>query len=116
MYDIHINGITVPPQVGPITLGDEAVNWGEQVSTTCNVLKGDNPIKIQWTLNGEPITSKTHSDITVSRAGKKMSLLLIDSVSAHHAGEYACIAKNLAGSSSRSTILAVNGTCSMKKR
>lgn len=92
-----------------MTIGDEPANWGEQVSATCNVLKGDNPIEIQWTLNGEAITPTSHPDISISTNGKKISFLVIDSVSAHHAGEYTCIATNLAGSSSRSAILAVNG-------
>lgn len=96
--------------MGPVSLGDEPVNWGEQVSATCNVLKGDNPIDIHWTLNGQLIDQKNQPDIHVSMSGKKLSLLVIDSVAAHHAGEYTCIAKNLAGTSSRSTVLAVNGT------
>ena len=93
-----------------MTIGDGPANWGEQVSATCNVLKGDNPIKIHWTLNGKHITPRTHPDINISTTGKKISFLVIDSVSAHHAGEYTCIAKNLAGSSSSSAVLAVNGT------
>lgn len=105
-----MNGFTVPPQVAPVTIGDEPANWGEQVSATCNVLKGDNPIEITWTLNNRTINSETYPDITISTNGKKISFLVIDSVSAHHAGEYSCIASNLAGSSSRSAILAVNGT------
>lgn len=110
------NGIAVPPQIGPVTIGDEPVNWGEQISTTCNILKGDSPIDIMWTLNGEPILPDTHPDVTISTSGKKISLLIIDSVAAHHAGEYKCIAKNLAGSSSRSAILAVNGISPEKKK
>ncbi|XP_032455790.1 Down syndrome cell adhesion molecule-like protein Dscam2 isoform X48 [Nasonia vitripennis] len=100
--------VMVPPQVAPVTIGDEPANWGEQVSATCNVLKGDYPIEIQWTLNGEAITPTSHPDISITTSGKKISFLVIDSVSAHHAGEYACIATNLAGSTSRSAILAVN--------
>ncbi|KAJ8667921.1 hypothetical protein QAD02_009584 [Eretmocerus hayati] len=100
--------VNVPPQVAPVTIGDEPANWGEQVSATCNVLKGDSPIEIGWTLNGETISPRTHPDINISKNGKKISLLVIDSVTGHHAGEYACIAANLAGSSSRSAILAVN--------
>ena len=38
-----------------------------------------------------------------------ISLLSIDSVAAHHAGQYICIATNKAGSSKRSAILTVNG-------
>lgn len=103
------NIITVPPQIGTVTLGDEPANWGDQVSATCNIVKGDNPIKLQWTLNNEPITAKTHPDITLSKNGKRVSLLVIDSVSAHHAGEYACIAKNEAGVANRTAVLKVNG-------
>jgi hypothetical protein len=110
-----MNEITVPPQVAPVTIGSEPANWGEQVSATCNVLKGDNPIEIKWTLNGKPIKPKTHPDITITRSGKKISFLVIDSVSAHHAGEYICIVSNLAGSFSRAAILAVNGTCQRTK-
>lgn len=80
------------------------------MSATCSIVKGDNPIKLQWTLNHEPITAKTHPDITISKNGKRVSLLVIDSVSAHHAGEYSCIAKNQAGIANRSAILEVNGT------
>lgn len=108
---VYLPSGSVPPQVAPVTIGDEPANWGEQVSATCNVLKGDNPIEIQWTLNGEAITITSHPDINISTNGKKISFLVIDSVSAHHAGDYTCIATNLAGSSSRSATLAVNGTC-----
>lgn len=73
-------------------------------------MKGDNPIEIQWTLNGEKITIETHPDIMISSNSRKISFLVIDSVAAHHAGEYTCVANNSAGSASRSATLAVNGT------
>lgn len=76
----------------------------------CSVLKGDLPIEIQWSLNGEPITRLTHPDVTISNTGKKTSVLIIESVTARHAGEYSCVASNLVGSVSRSAILSVNGT------
>ena len=107
-YKISLN-ITVPPQIAPISIGDEPANWGEQVSSMCSVLKGDEPIKIEWKLNGQRIIHKTHPDITISKTGKKLSVLNIDSVSAAHAGEYACVAINHAGSSNRSAVLSVNG-------
>lgn len=63
-----------------------------------------------WALNGEPITSKNHDDITVSSTGKRVSLMTIEAVSARHAGEYTCTASNAAGATSYSSTLAVNGT------
>lgn len=38
-----------------------------------------------------------------------ISLLSIDSVAAHHAGQYTCIATNIAGSAIRSANLTING-------
>lgn len=102
--------LTVAPQIAPFTIGEEPANWGEQISVICSVLKGDSPIEITWSLNSEHITLETHPDISISRTGKMISLLSIDSVTAHHAGEYTCVASNMAGSISRTADLAVNGT------
>lgn len=91
-------------------MGDEPANWGEQVSVMCSILKGDSPIEIHWSLNGEPITPNNHPDTMITNSGRKTSVLTIDSVTARHAGEYSCVASNLAGSVSRSAVLSVNGT------
>lgn len=80
----------------------------------CSILKGDSPIEIRWSLNGEAITRANHPDITITKTGKKNSVLIIDSVAAHHAGEYTCVASNLVGSVSRSAELSVNGTTKLQ--
>jgi uncharacterized protein YigE (DUF2233 family) len=67
-------------------------------------------MKIHWTLNDNQITSKTHEGIVISKTGKMISVLSIESVNAHHAGNYTCIASNQAGISHLSTRLSVNGT------
>ena len=59
--------------------------------------------------NSEPIDPAKH-EITVSETGKRTKQLTLDSVHATHAGEYTCIASNIAGSTSRSATLVVNGT------
>ncbi|XP_043801760.1 Down syndrome cell adhesion molecule-like protein Dscam2 isoform X11 [Apis laboriosa] len=100
--------VMVAPQIAPFSIGEEPANWGEQVSAMCSILKGDSPIEIRWSLNGEPITRTNHPDITITKTGKKNSVLIIDSVTAHHAGEYTCVASNLVGSVSRSAELSVN--------
>ncbi|XP_024939101.1 Down syndrome cell adhesion molecule-like protein Dscam2 isoform X37 [Cephus cinctus] len=100
--------VMVAPQIAPFTIGEEPANWGEQVSAICSILKGDYPIEIQWTLNGEPITRQNQPEITVTKTGKKISVLSIDSVAAHHAGEFTCVASNLVGSASHSATLSVN--------
>lgn len=88
-------------------MGDEPANWGETVTATCTVIKGDRPISIEWSLNGEPI-GNNHPDMSIG-TGKTVSLLTIDGVTAKHAGEYTCSASNAAGGTSYSASLIVNG-------
>lgn len=92
----------------PFVIGEEPANWGDTITVTCTVLKGDHPIQIGWALNGEPI-SRDHSDISIVSTSKRVSLLTIEAVTARHAGEYTCTASNVAGGTSYSASLAVNG-------
>lgn len=98
---------TVLPQILPLDFGEESVNAGDLASLTCSVHKGDLPIDIEWLHNNKSITDA--DGISVSRVNKKISTLSIDSVLAEHAGEYTCLAKNPAGSTSSSAFLNVNG-------
>lgn len=92
----------------PFVIGEEPANWGDTITVTCTVLKGDHPIQIEWALNGEPI-SRDHPDISIVSTSKRVSLLTIDAVTARHVGEYTCTASNVAGGTSYSASLAVNG-------
>ncbi|XP_071627019.1 Down syndrome cell adhesion molecule 1 isoform X7 [Temnothorax longispinosus] len=99
--------VMVAPHIGPFAISDGPANWGDMVSATCSIMKGDFPVKIVWTFNGKPI-SMHDSDITITNINKHMSALSIESVAARHAGEYTCVATNRAGNVSHSTILVVN--------
>lgn len=79
------------------------------MSVQCVVTKGDSPLEISWTFDGRPIQSY-HSDVIVSDSTKRVKQLTIESVAARHAGEYTCVASNVAGSTSHSATLDVNGT------
>ncbi|KAL3270302.1 hypothetical protein HHI36_009353, partial [Cryptolaemus montrouzieri] len=96
------------PHIAPFDSGDDSINFGESVSLTCNVHKGDTPIEITWYLNNR--TLHDSSDFSIGKAGKKTSTLSIDSVQNLHAGTYTCVARNSVGSTSFSTDLHVNGT------
>lgn len=98
----------VAPQIGVFTFGDEPLNAGDIASVTCAVTKGDLPMEIEWMFRNEPIDEK-REDIIISNLGKRGKQLSIEAVGARHVGEYTCVASNLAGSTSRSAILAVNG-------
>ena len=83
------------------------VNEGEYAQITCSVNRGDEPLKITWSLKGDVISSEP--SLTTSMIGRRSSILIIDSVGYRHSGVYTCHAANKAGSVSYSTELLVNG-------
>ncbi|KAK0078522.1 hypothetical protein PV326_009304, partial [Microctonus aethiopoides] len=99
--------VNVAPQILPLSFGDEPVNAGDLASIQCAVSKGDFPLDITWMFDGHTIGSE-RLDIVVANSGKRVKQLTIDAVAARHAGEYTCIASNIAGTSSHSAILDVN--------
>ena len=101
----------VSPQIGVFTFGSEPVNAGDIVSVLCTVTKGDFPLEIQWMFQNQPLSEKNR-DVVVIDSGKRGKQLTIETVRAENAGEYTCIASNIAGSTSRSVILDVNGILS----
>lgn len=104
--------MTVAPQILPFTFGDEPANWGDLMSVTCSVVKGDLPIDITWAFNNKLLKDQQDLDVVVASTNKKNSVLSIESVSAKHVGNYSCLATNRAGTAAYSANLAVNGTAS----
>ncbi|XP_076390060.1 Down syndrome cell adhesion molecule 1 isoform X35 [Megachile rotundata] len=100
--------VMVAPQILPFMFGDEPASWGELISVTCSVTKGDQPLEISWAFNGTPIDSQHGSDVVIASTNKKNSVLTIESVAARHAGEYTCSASNRAGATTHSAQLTVN--------
>ncbi|XP_059477743.1 cell adhesion molecule Dscam2 isoform X45 [Neocloeon triangulifer] len=98
--------VMVLPQLVPFSAGEDPINAGEVISLTCTVLKGDSPISISWFFNGTEIESR--DEITISKVGKKISMLSIESARADHVGEYTCVAKNAAGATNFTTQLLIN--------
>ena len=85
----------------------DSVNEAEFVQVTCNVRRGDLPLSISWSLEGDTISSEPA--ITTTMIGTRTSILMISSVGYRHSGKYTCIAKNNAGMTFESTRLKVNG-------
>lgn len=73
----------------------------------CAVTKGDLPMDIFWLFDNNSINS-LHG-VTTAQMNKRINTISIDSVSAEHAGEYTCVARNKAGAASYSAFLNVNG-------
>nr|XP_050869879.1 cell adhesion molecule Dscam2-like isoform X13 [Vespula vulgaris] len=99
--------VMVVPHIGPFSISDGPANWGDMVSATCSIMKGDFPVNIVWKFNDKTI-GPDDSDITITKINRHMSALSIESVTARHAGEYTCVATNRAGNATHSTTLAVN--------
>lgn len=91
------------------SFGDEPLNAGDMATITCAVVKGDFPLDISLMFAGKTIQPRSE-DIIISESGRRAKQLTIEGVGADHAGEYTCVGTNIAGSTSRTAMLAVNGT------
>lgn len=76
-------------------------------SASCSISKGDIPLTIFWTFNGQTVDNG--NGVIVSLVNKRLSTLSIESLEAKHAGNYTCIATNAAGEARQTSILQVNG-------
>ncbi len=92
----------------PLFLGADILDEGQFVQIICTVTKGDEPLTIAWSLQGEIVNSEP--SLTTNSLGTRASMLTIQSVGYRHSGVYTCTAGNKAGSSSQSVELKVNGT------
>ena len=92
----------------PFSFG--AVDQGQDVEIACEVETGDEPISIQWNLQGKIVSSDPA--ISTTMLGTHKSLLTIASVNYQHIGTYTCTATNAAGSTSYSAELKGNGKTS----
>ena len=98
--------LTVLPKIIPFYF-DNPMNSGEAAQVTCLVSSGDLPLNITWSFGEKDISDMR--GITTLKAGRKGSMLLIDTVSAMHNGDYTCTARNSAGSSNFTASLRING-------
>nr|NP_001036476.1 down syndrome cell adhesion molecule 1, isoform BH [Drosophila melanogaster]ABI31027.1 down syndrome cell adhesion molecule 1, isoform BH [Drosophila melanogaster] len=99
--------VMVPPHVLPFSFGSEVFNMGDVLSITCVVLKGDLPLRIHWTLNGEPVATGVNG-FTVMQLNQRTTYLSVDALEAKHRGSYSCVAQNQAGEAIYSADLQVN--------
>lgn len=83
------------------------MNYDETVSVTCTVSGGDLPINFIWLLNRMPI--EPYLEVLTEKRGKRINVLMIESLKAKHAGNYTCRAENDAASVEYSAELNVNG-------
>ncbi|XP_068083857.1 cell adhesion molecule Dscam2 [Anabrus simplex] len=97
--------VIVPPKLSPFT-SDRTQHVGERASLTCSVTKGDLPLTISWLKDGRPLESAQR--VSITQVDQFNSILLIESLSPDHNGNYSCVARNLAAEVSHTQQLMVN--------
>lgn len=103
----------VPPQIMHFQFGDDSFNPGDSTAVNCMISKGDTPLTVKWTLNGQPVVNGENG-VQVVKMSARLSSLSIESLSDRHRGMFRCIASNVAGEVSYSSELKINGTHSWR--
>lgn len=80
---------------------------GDRASLTCSVTKGDLPLTITWHKEGRAV--ETGQMLSITQVDQYTSILLIESLSPEHNGNYTCVVRNLAAEVSHTHQLVVNG-------
>lgn len=109
------NFVTVPPKVSPF-YAEDTLHVGDRASLTCSVTKGDLPLTISWHKDARTI-EPSHT-ISITQVDQFTSILVIDSLSPEHNGNYSCVVTNFAATVSHTQQLVVNGnsTCARATR
>ncbi|KAL1516797.1 hypothetical protein ABEB36_000653 [Hypothenemus hampei] len=79
---------------------------GDRASLTCSVTKGDLPLTITWTRDGRILTPG--SSVSITQVDQFTSILVIESLSPEHNGNYSCVVRNAAAQVAYTQQLAVN--------
>ena len=98
----------------PLTFGADVLDEGQFAQVICIVGKGDEPLTISWSLQGEIVSSEP--SLTTNSLGTRTSMLTIQNVGYRHSGSYTCNASNRAGSAAQSVELRVNGDCRLERK
>ncbi|CAD6214602.1 GSCOCG00004137001-RA-CDS, partial [Cotesia congregata] len=98
--------VMVPPTVQSFAFTKLPMNAGEFANLQCIVPTGDLPLTIRWSYPGEEMGGS--SGVIAKKVADRVSMLMISSLTAKHAGDYVCTAENPAGTSFYSTPLTVN--------
>lgn len=96
----------VPPKLSPFYV-DKGLHLGERTTIICTVTKGDPPLSINWFKDGHPLVSGP--GISVTQMNPYNRVLLIESLTPEHNGNYSCVAKNAAATVTHTQKLMVNG-------
>uniref|UniRef100_A0A1B0DK51 Ig-like domain-containing protein n=1 Tax=Phlebotomus papatasi TaxID=29031 RepID=A0A1B0DK51_PHLPP len=98
--------VIVPPKLNPFHTAALSLNVGDRASLTCSVVKGDQPLTISWRKDGRVVDASQRMSVT--QVDQYNSILVIDSLSSEHTGNYSCVVRNQAAEVQTSQALLVN--------
>ncbi|PRD18043.1 UNVERIFIED_CONTAM: Dscam [Trichonephila clavipes] len=92
------------PKIQPFTF-PEKLTEGQKTKVLCTVIDGTGPFKFFWYKNDHALTSS--SSVTIQN-GEEYSMLLFNSLSTEHGGNYSCVVTNAFGRDSYSSQFIIN--------
>ncbi|GBM75401.1 Down syndrome cell adhesion molecule [Araneus ventricosus] len=92
------------PRIQPFNF-PEKLTEGQKTKILCTVIDGTGPFKFLWYKNDHALT--TSSSVTIQNS-EEYSMLLFNSLSTDHGGNYSCVVTNSFGRDSYSSQLVIN--------
>ncbi|XP_060535010.1 cell adhesion molecule Dscam2 isoform X1 [Cylas formicarius] len=97
--------VIVPPKISPF-YSVNTLHVGDRASLTCSVTKGDLPLTISWRKDGRSL--EAGHTVSITQVDQFTSILVIESLSPEHNGNYSCVVRNLAAEVAHTQLLVVN--------
>ncbi|KAG1650320.1 Down syndrome cell adhesion molecule-like protein Dscam2 [Nymphon striatum] len=93
------------PEISPLAVPPKIMKAHSSYSIVCNIMSGDQPIKLYWLKDNKDISLVQKVYVTNT---KRYSLLQIQEMDAEHSGVYSCVAENDAGKSVESVEIQIS--------
>lgn len=94
------------PEIEHFSFNENGVNGGSSVRVLCSLVNGDQPVEILWLKDGKQLTEYRRK---VQKLDENTVILSLRKMQLEDSGNYTCVAKNRAGTTSHSAILKVKG-------
>ena len=102
--------ISVPPKLQNFGNSHQTLQVDQKITMLCSITEGDEPITLSWQKDGVLLLESGSEGIVITKMDH-LSILRINSLEAHHMGNYSCHASNQAGSTVIYSFLQVKGMC-----